>query len=101
MITLIVKVDTKPDRTFDFIDATKIARDKTLEEHYAYHCKGCSEYSINKSPNNENEVILIETYYNQEAIDFHKTTEHFLTWRKDVEDMMNSPRQVTRYESID
>lgn len=95
MITLIVKVDVKSDRLFDFIDETKIASSRAMQYE-----RGCKGYTINKDADNENGIILIEQYASQTDIDNHKTTEHFLTWRANVEDMMNSPRQVTRYDSI-
>ena len=47
-----------------------------------------------------NNITLIETYENQNAIDHHKTTPHFLEWRNKVEPYMNSPRQVTRLINI-
>ncbi len=93
MITLIVHINVKPERYFDFVDATRIARDKALTRE-----SQCLAYTINKDPNNENGVILVEVYYNQAAIDHHKTTEHFLEWKEAVNDL--GERTVTRYDSI-
>lgn len=93
MITLVVKIDVKPDNFFDFVDATRIARDKALATE-----PQCHAYTINKDPDNENGVILVEVYENQHAIDLHKTTEHFLEWREAVKDM--GERKATRYDSI-
>ncbi len=94
-ITLIVKVDVKPERLIDFIKATEVAQYAALSYE-----QGCFEYTLNSDIDNENGVILVEIYQNQKSFDFHKTTPHFLTWRSDVEEMMNTPRQVTRLNEI-
>ena len=93
MITLIVKIDVKPEAYHDFVDACRTASERALRTE-----RQCRVFTVNKDTDNENGIVLIEQYDNQEAIDFHKTTEHFLEWREAVKDM--GVRKVTRYESI-
>ncbi len=81
MITIIVNIDIVPNKLQDFIKETKIARDHSLSED------GCVLYTINYDPRNENNIILVEAYKHQKALDFHKTTDHFLRWRENVADM--------------
>ena len=93
MITLVVKINVHPQFLYDFVDATKILARRTLSTE-----RQCRAYTVNKDPNNEDVVILVEMYDNQEAIDFHKTTEHFLEWKETVKDM--GQRTSTRYEEF-
>lgn len=95
MITLVVKVDVKPEKMEEFIALTKQARKDALINE-----KGCKGYAIYKDSHHQNGLVLIETYLDQNAINRHKTMPHFLSWREKAEDMMNTQRRVTRYESI-
>lgn len=94
MITLIVKIDVVHDRYFDFVDDCRTASRRALNTE-----PQCRAFTVNKDADNENGIILVEMYDNQEAIDFHKTTEHFLKWRE-IANQLTYTRTVTRYESI-
>lgn len=97
MITLIVKVDIKQDNLFNmanFLAETIIAQTDTLDED------GCSNYSIYYDPDNANGYVLIETYFNEEAIEIHKTMPHYIEWRDNVQQYMNNPRQVTKLKTV-
>lgn len=94
MINLIVHVDVKPEFKQEFIDATELARDGDVHEI------GCILYTLHQDVNNQNAIVLGEGYMNQEPIEDHKTRPHFLKWRTDVENMMASPRKVTRLNLI-
>lgn len=94
MITLIVNINVIPEHFFDFVDACRIASKTALREE-----RQCRAFTVNQDPDNENAVILVEIYDNQEAIDFHKTTEHFIEWAK-IRDKVSASRNVTRYDSI-
>ncbi len=87
MITILVKVDVKPEFVEDFIKETYKSANSSIGE------SGCDLYKIVQSDNTQ--FMLIEQYKSQEAIEHHKKTEHFLKWREGVQHMMNSPRQAT------
>ena len=89
MITLIVNIDVEPTHMVAFGRACMVASIRALE--YEKHCL---TFISQGDPNKENGWILIETYTNQHALDFHKTTQHFLEWRDTVKDM--GTRVVTR-----
>lgn len=78
MITLIVSALVKPENLTDFIEETKIAQQATLEEG------GCTAYTINKDNEDEDSIILIESYLSEDAINFHKNTPYFLEWRDKI-----------------
>lgn len=87
MITILVRVDVKPEFVTDFIRETYKSLNSTVGEF------GCMDYKMVQSDNTQ--FTLIETYKSQEAIDSHKKTEHFLVWRENVQHMMNTPRVAT------
>ena len=95
MITLIVKLDLHTKDVFKCINATEIARDKALNLE-----RLCEGFTINSDPNNQNGLILIETFYDQAALDYHKTTPHYLEWKEKVKSCLKNPTEVTRYDSI-
>jgi len=94
MITLIVKVNVEPDNYGDLIYETKIAQKQTLLE------PGCKGYTINRDLENPSGIVLIESYDSEMAIEYHKTTPHFLKWRENVQPYMASPRTSVKYTSI-
>lgn len=103
MITLIVTLQIKPDRLFDFIDATRIARDRTLINE-----TGCKAYTINQGTN-DNEIVLVEVYEGntmglsasmpRTALDEHKDAHYFIDWKRTTNDMILG-KTVTSYISI-
>ena len=94
MIVTIVHVKVKPDRVQDFIKETQISQAATLQE------LGCWRYTIMQDIDNENAFILSEAYQNQESIDFHKETPHFLAWKNNVQEMMADYRVSSRNKLI-
>jgi autoinducer 2-degrading protein len=93
MITLIVDVQVKPEHTKDFIRETIKSQAGTIIE------PGCTQYDFCQT-SDECKFILVESYKNQEAIEEHKKTTHFLTWRENIEPFMAAPRKVQRCEKI-
>jgi autoinducer 2-degrading protein len=45
--------------------------------------------------------MLYEVFDSAEAVDLHKTTEHYLEWRDTVADFMADPRKGVRYNIIE
>merc|ERR1712224_150679 len=37
--------------------------------------------------------VLFEVFQNEEAVAYHKTMQHYLTWREEVQEMMADPRR--------
>ncbi len=95
MITLIVKIDIKPDYYHAFLHETLQARNTVLQTE-----KGCIAYVVNHDKDNENGVILVEVYEDQDAIDIHKTSEHFLYWRNTTQDYIISKKVTDFLTSI-
>lgn len=95
MITIIVNVDVKEKDIESFITETKISRLQTLDE------PGCLDYQIYQDTTDLTKFKLVESYTSHDAIASHSKTNHFLTWRTNVQDMMNTPRTNTKNTLID
>lgn len=93
MITLVVIAQIKQQNYQDFINECLVSQLHTLEEN------GCSSYTINIDGINKDTVILIESYYNEEAIEEHKKTQHFVKWRENIFPYVVQ-RETIKYISI-
>lgn len=94
MKTIIVKVEVKSEHIQNFIDATVKSQSATMKE------PTCLSYEILRDEKEPHKFTLVETYKNDEAIEFHKTTPHFLEWRSTVQEMMLVPRTSSKYDYL-
>eukprot|EP01059_Diplonema_ambulator_P007174 TRINITY_DN16682_c0_g1_i1.p2 TRINITY_DN16682_c0_g1~~TRINITY_DN16682_c0_g1_i1.p2 ORF type:complete len:120 (+),score=16.68 TRINITY_DN16682_c0_g1_i1:51-362(+) len=89
-----VNVWVKPGCEQAFIDATLAnARKSVLEE-------GNVRFDFMQCQEDPCRFTLIEVYKTAEQAAAHKTTEHYLTWRETVTDMMARPREGIKQNAI-
>lgn len=86
-----VRVEVKDGFVSDFIRETFHARDiaESIEP-------GCVRYDIIQDITDTHKFTLLESYTSETAIDDHKSTQHFINWRANVQEMMASPRTTTK-----
>lgn len=94
MHVTLVHVQVKPDHIDDFIAATKLNHEASIQE------VGNRRFDVLQSPDKPAEFILYEAYATAEAATAHKETSHYLAWRDAVADWMAQPRQGVRYDGI-
>lgn len=94
MKTIIVHICVKPGFVQDFIDATKKSQSATTSE------EGCLSYDILQDIADEHKFTLSEVYKDDDAIEDHKLTTHFLEWRSVVQEMMACPRVSSKHNTI-
>lgn len=94
MYVTLVHVQVKPDHIDDFIAATKLNHEASIQE------AGNRRFDVLQSPDKPTEFILYEAYATAEYAAAHKETSHYLTWRDGVADWMAQPRQGVRYEGL-
>ena len=94
MIVTCVHVHVKTEHIEDFIQATKINHEHSVKEEE--NCR----FDVLQDKGDLSKFILYEAYKSPEGASLHKTTEHYLTWRKTVADWMASPRQGVPYSVI-
>ena len=94
MHVTLVHVHVKPVHIDDFIAATKLNYEASIQE------AGNRRFDVLQSPDNPGHFILYEAYATAEDAVAHKETGHYLTWRDAVANWMAHARQGVRYECL-
>lgn len=89
-----VFVSVKPGTENDFLAASLAnARASSLEP-------GIARFDVIQQEDNPTKFVLVEVYKNADAPAAHKSTNHYLDWRKTVEHMMAEPRKAIKYKNL-
>lgn len=94
MHVTLVNVLVKPAHIEDFIAATRLNHEASIQE------PGNRRFDVLQSSENPGHFILYEAYASAEAAATHKQTAHYLVWRDTVAAWMAEPRQGIRYEGL-
>lgn len=95
MIVTCVYVHVKSENVTRFIDATIANHKESVKE------KGNLRFDFIQQQNDPCRFMIYEAYESEEAVKLHKNTEHYLTWRDAVKDLMAEPRVGVRYNIIE
>ena len=87
MIVTVVNVFVKPDHVDAFLAATLENARLSIQE------KGNLRFDVLRRREDPCAFTLYEAYETDEAAAAHKTTAHYLKWRKTVESWMAKPRE--------
>ncbi|WP_268877071.1 putative quinol monooxygenase [Niallia nealsonii] len=61
--------------------------------------KGCLNYLFHESLNNDDVFVFYENWVDEEAIKFYNETEHYLTYKQNVEALIES-KQVFKLATL-
>ena len=61
---------------------------------------GCRSYNLYEAPA-DGDLVLIERYDDQAALEHHRTTEHYLNYRAQLGPLLASPISVTVLAPLD
>ena len=61
---------------------------------------GCRSYNLYKAPA-DSDLVLIERYDDQAALEHHRTTEHYLNYRAQLSPLLASPMSVSVLAPLD
>jgi quinol monooxygenase YgiN len=92
LITHLVHVITKPPEHERFVAAAKALRDASVKED------GNVEYSLWAPLDGGNEVVVVERWRDQAAVESHHKAEHMSTFRRAVKGAVAAPPRSTRAE---
>ncbi|MGB8491496.1 MAG: antibiotic biosynthesis monooxygenase [Bacteroidales bacterium] len=95
MVVTCVYVHVKPETVTDFIEATRINQQGTRKE------SGNLRFDLLQEPDDQTRFLIYEVFESREAVEEHKTREHYLKWRDTVAVMMAEPRKGVRYTAIE
>lgn len=94
MYVTMVQVSVKPEKVNDFIDATRINHENSIQE------PGNVRFDILQSSDDPAKFVLYEAYKSKTDAAAHKDTQHYLTWRETVAEWMAEPRQGIIYNGL-
>ena len=94
MYVTIVNVSVKQEYIEEFIKATRINHENSIQE------EGNMRFDVLQSPDDPARFILYEAYQSQQHAAAHKDTQHYLNWRETVADWMAEPRQGIVYNVL-
>ena len=94
MFIVHVHVQVKPDSIEAFREATLAnARNSVLEP-------GIARFDVLQLQEDPTRFVLVEVYRTPEDPARHKETDHYLTWRDAVADLIAEPRSSVKYVDI-
>ncbi len=94
MIVLVVKLELKEGKKDEFIEiARSIIAGSQKEE-------GNIEYNLYEELDEKNTVAFIEKWKDQNALDFHETTEHFVKNIGKLKNLCAKPPVRNRFDVI-
>lgn len=94
MQVTLVHVHVKPEFVSDFIEATRLNHEASIQE------AGNRRFDILQSSEDPTRFVLCEAYVSEDAAAAHKRTQHYLTWRETVSKWMAEPRQGIPYQGV-
>lgn len=94
MYIVCVHVHVKPENREDFIQASLENATDTVRE------PGNLRFDVMEQADDPNRFMLYEVYLDADAMDAHKQTAHYATWRDTVADWMAEPRKGVKHHSL-
>lgn len=94
MQVTIVHVSVKPQHIDDFIEASRLNHEASIQE------PGNRRFDVLQSAENPTQFVLYEAYESAAEAAKHKGTAHYKQWRETVADWMAEPRQGVGYSGL-
>jgi len=94
MFIALVHVHVKWDKVDDFIEMIRANHEGSIAE------PGCLRFDVAQSKDDPTRFVLWETYVDEEANAFHKTTPHYLAFRAAMPELMAEDRVSVLYRGI-
>ena len=94
MHVTMVYVRVKADSVNAFIEAVRANHEASVQE------PGNRRFDVLQDGEDPCKFVLYEAYATAEDAAAHKNTQHYLTWRETVADMMAQPRKGILYKGL-
>lgn len=62
---------------------------------------GCERYDLYEERDAQGSLHLFERYRSPEALEAHRTSEHYIEYRRQVADLLEEPIHVTVLDAVD
>ncbi|MFC1672696.1 antibiotic biosynthesis monooxygenase [Pseudomonadota bacterium] len=94
MYVTLVHVTVKAEYVDDFIKSTHFNHEASIKE------VGNRRFDVLQDADNPTKFVLYEAFVSEADAKEHKLTDHYATWRDQVEHMMAEPREGVRYDGL-
>ena len=94
MHVTIVHVWVKPDHIVEFVAATRLNHEASVQE------PGNRRFDVLQSTTDPTRFVLYEAYASEADAAAHKQTAHYLRWRETVANWMAEPREGVPYVGL-
>jgi quinol monooxygenase YgiN len=85
---IIAKVNVKPDKAKQFIEAAKEMIENSNKE------QGCKFYQLYQDPYNAGKMVFVEEYVDSNAVNAHFGAEYFKAFGPKITDLMAGPSEI-------
>jgi quinol monooxygenase YgiN len=89
-----VHIHVKPESVPAFIEATLANASNSVQE------PGVVRFDVVQQSDAPNHFVLVEVYHTADDQLRHRETQHYLTWRDAVAEMMAEPRTAFKYNNL-
>lgn len=94
MFVQIVRINVKPDRVEDFLDAFRLNYEGTIKE------PGNVRFDVLQDPADETRFTIYEVFRSAEAVDEHRKTAHYKETVARLEDIMTGSRTKEIFDLV-
>lgn len=94
MFVQIVRINVKPDRVEDFLDAFRLNYEGTIKE------PGNVRFDVLQDPEDETRFTIYEVFRSAEAVDEHRKTEHYKETVARLDDIMIGNRTKEIFDLV-
>ena len=91
MIIVIANAYLKKNKENEFLQAAKACIEGTRKE------EGNISYNLNKSTEIGDQFGFVEEWKSQEDLDLHMKTDHFISFGRDIEQLLTKPLEIKVY----
>lgn len=94
MFIQLVRIHVRPEKVDAFKEMIRANHEGSIRE------PGCLRFDVAQSKDDPTRFVLWECYADEEAVRFHKTTPHYLTFRERMPDLVAEDRVSELYSGV-
>jgi quinol monooxygenase YgiN len=94
MVIITAKVRLQSGRAEEFIGAVRVMQPQVMQD------PGAILYSLQRSADDPDVFLFYEQYENEEAFEYHLSTDHFKVLSGKIEPLMAVPGEIGRWVEV-
>ena len=94
MLIVTAKVKLKPGKSREFVEAYRWMKPQVMQD------PGALVYDLHRSTEDPDEFLFYEQYENEEAFEYHLSTEHFRQLAAKIDPLMVVPGEIGKWVEV-